>query len=39
MKQVDFMSDELHVPELTLRGMLLGMLITAILRHPMFIWA
>jgi len=30
MKQVDFMSDELHVPELTLRGMLLGMLITAI---------
>ncbi|VBB09478.1 opt oligopeptide transporter protein [Lucifera butyrica] len=30
MKQVDFMSNELHVPELTLRGMLLGMLITII---------
>nr|WP_092073914.1 oligopeptide transporter, OPT family [Dendrosporobacter quercicolus]NSL47848.1 oligopeptide transporter, OPT family [Dendrosporobacter quercicolus DSM 1736]SDM70016.1 putative oligopeptide transporter, OPT family [Dendrosporobacter quercicolus] len=30
MKQVDFKSHELSVPELTLRGMLLGMLITAI---------
>lgn len=30
MKQVDFMSHELNVPELTLRGMLLGMLITVI---------
>ncbi|WP_371380149.1 OPT family oligopeptide transporter [Sporomusa aerivorans] len=30
MKQVDFMSHELNVPELTFRGMLLGMLITAI---------
>lgn len=30
MKQVDFMSHELNVPELTFRGMLLGMLITII---------
>lgn len=30
MKQVDFMSHELNVPELTLRGMLLGVLITII---------
>ena len=30
MKQVDFMSNEIHLPELTLRGMLLGMLITVI---------
>lgn len=30
MKQVDFMSHELSVPELTFRGMLLGMLITAV---------
>ncbi len=30
MKQVDFMSHELNVPELTFRGMLLGMLITVI---------
>ncbi|CUH97659.1 putative oligopeptide transporter HI_0561 [Propionispora sp. 2/2-37] len=30
MKQEDFMSHELNVPELTLRGMLLGMLITVI---------
>jgi len=30
MKQVDFMSHEIHLPELTLRGMLLGMLITVI---------
>lgn len=30
MKQVDYMSHDLQVPELTFRGMLLGMLITAI---------
>lgn len=30
MKQVDFMSNELNVPELTLRGILLGMVITVI---------
>lgn len=30
MKQVEFMSHELSVPELTLRGMLLGMIITII---------
>lgn len=30
MKQVDFMSHELNVPELTLRGILLGMVITVI---------
>ncbi|SDF20106.1 OPT family oligopeptide transporter [Sporomusa acidovorans] len=30
MKQEDFMGNELSVPELTLRGMLLGVLITAI---------
>lgn len=30
MKKVDFMSHEIHVPELTLRGMLLGMIITVI---------
>ena len=30
MKQVDYMSHELNVPELTFRGMLLGMLITVI---------
>lgn len=30
MKQVDFMSNELNVPELTLRGILLGMIITVI---------
>lgn len=30
MKQADFMSHELHLPELTLRGMLLGVLITVI---------
>lgn len=30
MKQVDFMSHDLNVPELTLRGMLLGVLITVI---------
>jgi len=30
MKQVDFMSNELNVPELTLRGILLGMVITII---------
>lgn len=30
MKQVDYMSNELTVPELTLRGMLLGVLITVI---------
>ena len=30
MKQVDFKSHELQVPELTLRGMLLGMLLTVI---------
>jgi putative OPT family oligopeptide transporter len=30
MKKVDFMSHDLHVPELTLRGMLLGILITVI---------
>lgn len=30
MKQEDFMSHDLNVPELTLRGMLLGMLITVI---------
>ncbi|MDF2596948.1 MAG: oligopeptide transporter, family [Clostridia bacterium] len=30
MKQVDFMSHELNVPELTLRGILLGMIITVI---------
>lgn len=30
MKKVDFMSHELQVPELTLRGMLLGMLITVL---------
>ncbi|WIW70686.1 OPT family oligopeptide transporter [Anaerosinus gibii] len=30
MKQPDFMSHDLHLPELTLRGMLLGLLITVI---------
>lgn len=30
MKPIDFMSDKLSVPELTMRGMLLGMLITVI---------
>lgn len=30
MKQVDFTSHEIHLPELTLRGMLLGMLITVV---------
>ena len=30
MKQVDYMSHELNVPELTLRGILLGMVITVI---------
>jgi putative OPT family oligopeptide transporter len=30
MKKVDFMSHDLQVPELTLRGMLLGMLITVL---------
>lgn len=30
MKQVDFMSHELNVPELTLRGILLGMVITVL---------
>lgn len=30
MKQVDFTSHEIHLPELTLRGMLLGMFITVI---------
>lgn len=30
MKQEDYMSNELSVPELTLRGMLLGVLITAV---------
>lgn len=30
MKQVDYMSHEVNVPELTFRGMLLGMLITVI---------
>lgn len=30
MKQVDYMSHDLNVPELTFRGMLLGMLITVI---------
>ena len=30
MKKIDFMSHELQVPELTLRGMLIGMLITII---------
>lgn len=30
MKQVDFMSHEINLPELTIRGMLLGMLITVV---------
>lgn len=30
MKQVDFMSHEINLPELTLRGMLLGMFITVV---------
>ena len=34
----DFMSHELHLPELTFRGMLLGVLITIIPRLT-FTWA
>ena len=33
----DFMSHDLHLPELTLRGMLLGALITVILQHLTYI--
>ena len=33
----DFMSHDLHLPELTVRGMLLGALITVILQHLTYI--